>query len=189
LRRTILIAAVLAISGSSSVLLAGDWSGNVNAFLGVKMLDKDDWEPLEEQSEVGILFDIGKNGWPVNILIESMYSTQDEDAGPGTENEVTTIEAIIGVRKIWAPNSTIRPFIGGGLCVVTGFASTEQEYVEITENASGIGFSIGGGVYWTIAQHFNLGLDARYSSAEATFNDIDSAIGGVHSGLILGYHW
>jgi len=64
-----------------------------------------------------------------------------------------------------------------------------QGFQQVSEDDTGTGFAICGGVYWTIGQHFNLGLDVRYSSAEATLYETKAAIGGTHSGLILGYHW
>lgn len=186
--RTFLILLVPVLSGTMSAALAGSWTGNVNAFLGMKYLDEDDWSPMEEQPEGGILFDIGKIDWPVHILVESMYS-MDDDVISGVDVEATTTELILGVKKIWAPNSSIRPYIGGGLCFASAELKGSQGYQQVSDDDSGTGFSICGGVYWTIGRHFNLGLDLRYSTVEATLYETDAAIGGTHSGLLLGYHW
>ena len=178
----------LAASGSMSTALAGSWTGNINAFLGMKYLDEDDWSPMEEQTEGGLLFDIGKINWPVHILVESMYS-MDDDVISGVDVEATTTELVLGVKKIWAPNSSIRPFIGGGLCFAAAELEGSQGVEQISDDESGTGFSVSGGVYWTLGQHFNLGLHLAYSSVEVTLYETDAAIGGTHSGLMLGYHW
>ena len=52
-----------------------------------------------------------------------------------------------------------------------------------------IGFWIGGGIYWTLGEHFNIGFDLRWSKAEVTINGVDGEAGGGHAGLLLGYHW
>ena len=169
--------------------LAGDWTGNINAFMGLKTLDSNDWMPeFQEQAEGGILFDIQKREWPVCIVVESMYS-MGEDVVNGIDIEVATTELFLGAGKTWSPNSTIRPYVRAGI----NFASAEEKassgYITLSANESGIGYALSGGVYWTISQHFNLGLGVRYSKATIDFSGIDIEAGGTHSGLILGYHW
>ena len=52
-----------------------------------------------------------------------------------------------------------------------------------------MGFWIEGGIHWTLAEHFNIGFDVRWSKAEVTINGVDGEAGGSHAGLLLGYHW
>jgi hypothetical protein len=52
-----------------------------------------------------------------------------------------------------------------------------------------MGFWVEGGIYWTLAEHFNIGFDVRWSKAEVTFYGVDGEAGGTHAGLLLGYHW
>ena len=168
---------------------AGDWIGNINAFMGLKTLDNNDWlSEFQEQAEGGILFDIQKREWPVSIVVESMYSI-GEDVVNGWDVEVATTELFLGAGKTWTPNPTIRPYVRAGI----NFASAEEKvsngYLSDSVNESGIGYAISGGVYWTISQHFNLGLGLRYSKATIDFSGVDVEAGGAHSGLILGYHW
>lgn len=181
-----LILALLLVSASS---LAGDWTGNINAFLGMKYLDSDDWlDEFQEQTEGGILFDIQKTDWPVCAVVESMYSMGNDEVF-GVDIDVSTTELFLGVGKTWAPNPTIRPYVRAGI----NFASVEQKassgFSSETLNESGTGYAISGGVYWTLSQHFNLGLGIRYSKATIDFGDFETEAGGTHSGLVIGYHW
>ena len=181
-----LILTLLLVSAAS---YAGDWTGNINAFMGLKALDSEDWsDEFQEQTEGGILFDIQKKDWPVCAVIESMYS-MDEDEILGVEFDVSTTELFLGVGKTWKPNSTIRPYVRAGI----NFASIDQKvtsgYESHTFDESGTGYAISGGVYWTISQHFNLGLGARYSKANIDFGNFEAEAGGTHSGLVIGYHW
>lgn len=196
MKHSIIGITVIAVSGFLSVAVASSWTGNVNLSLGMKFLDEDDWSPLEEQAEGGLSFDIGKTAWPVHILVESLYSKDDDvEIISGIDYEATTTELILGVKKIWMPSRSIRPFIGGGLCLASAEMEASQGYQKISDDDSGVGFSISGGVYWTLGQHFNLGVDLRYSSVDAEFfaelplDDHDVAIGGIHSALMFGYHW
>ncbi len=47
----------------------------------------------------------------------------------------------------------------------------------------------GTGVYWTFTQHFDIGIEGRYSKAEAEFSGKDVELGGTHLGFTLGYSW
>ena len=123
---------------SASVASAQDqWTGNINMFLGQKNLDKDDWEPVEEQGEFGIEVDFREKDWPVNIAIDVLASSDDQsiiDPFFGqVDLEGKTTEFNIGIRKIW-DESSVRPFIGGGLSyiraeakvTIPGFGSEER---------------------------------------------------------------
>ena len=167
---------------------ANEWTGNVNFFLGQKTLDEDDWTPLDKQGEFGVLVDFKQQNWPVSIAIDFLVSADD-----GTESGVfvegQTSEFDVGVRKIWeVANSSIRPYIGGGLAFINAEIKGTTSFT-VSEDDNGTGVWFGGGVYWTLGQHFNLGLDLRYSQADVTFFDVEGEAGGTHAGIILGYHW
>ena len=167
---------------------ANAWTGNVNAFLGQKTLDEDDWGPLDKQPEFGVLVDFKQPDWPVSIAIDFLVST-DDTTESGVLIEGTTSEFDIGVRKIWeVSGSPIRPYIGGGLAFV-GAEIKGTSFVTVTEDDNGTGIWLNGGVYWTLGQSFNLGLDLRYSQADVTLFGVEGEAGGTHVGVILGYHW
>ena len=101
---------------------------------------------------------------------------------------MTTSELAVGVRKIWDKDSTVHPFIGGGLVTITGkweaaWGST------VSEEDSATGVWLDGGVTFLLAPHFNMGLNLRLSSAEITLLNDKKNGGGGHAGLLLGYHW
>ena len=166
---------------------ANEWTGNLNFFLGKKMLDESDWAPLDNQPEFGVLVDFKLKQWPFSFAIDYLVSTDDAPGLPSVE--AITSEVDIGLRKIWNPgNSSIRPYIGGGLA----YASAELKTLStpsITVDDGGYGIWLNGGVYWTLGQSFNLGLDLRYSQADVTLFGVEGEAGGTHAGIILGYHW
>lgn len=185
----------LAASGPSSSPYA--WTGNINVFLGMKYLDEDDWEPVEEQEEFGITVDFKQQGWPVSIAIGYSSSSADEteliyDPIWGIvpfEFEGETSELCLGVRKIWDYFPAVRPFIGGGIALISAEAKGTALGISISDDDDAAGIWIGGGIYWTLGEYFNIGFDLRWSKAEVTLLDIDVEAGGSHVGLLLGYHW
>lgn len=167
---------------------ANPWSGNANFILGTKTLDDTDWTPFDEQVAFGILVDFKQQSWPISIAIDLLGSL-DEETVLGIDTEASTTEFDIGIRKIWeVSGSSIRPFIGGGLALVNAeIKATNVVTASIDDDGTGIWLN--GGVYWTLGQHFNLGLQARYSKAEVQFLGVDIEAGGTTVAVMLGYHW
>ena len=167
---------------------ANPWSGNANFILGTKTLDDNDWAPFDEQVAFGVLVDFKQQSWPISIAIDLLGSL-DEETVLGVDTEASTTEFDIGIRKIWeVSGSSIRPFIGGGLALVNAeIKATNVVTASIDDDGTGIWLN--GGVYWTLGQHFNLGLQARYSKAEVQFLGVDIEAGGTTAAVMLGYHW
>lgn len=168
----------------------GAWTGNVNFLLGSKSLEESDWAPVEEQGEFGVMLDFKEQSWPVSIAID-MLGSGDEETISGFKFEGTTSEFDLGARKIFEiENSNIRPFIGGGLALISAEAKLSYSGIPIgSASDSGAGLWLNGGVYWSINDQFNLGVQLRTSTAEVTFNGYDIQAGGGHAGVMLGFHW
>lgn len=169
----VLVCVILTASMMGSRVYAqeeGAWTGNVNLFIGQKWLDKRDWEPLEEQFELGVQFDIRPVKWPVNLVLDLSYSWDDGsvyDPWLGSLGlESKTIEINPGVRWVYEKLAYIRPFIGAGPAFV--FADFEGSALGITvsDDDWALGLWFQGGVYFTLAEHLNLGVQAKYSWAE-----------------------
>jgi opacity protein-like surface antigen len=182
---TVLICLIL---NAGSVSIAQDWTGNINLFLGAKALEKDDWKTfeVEEQTQFGILVDIGKTGWPVNVSMD-LLASQTTESTPLADFEAGTTEFNLGIRRAFG--DVVRPYVGGGVAAVSATLKGSSLGISYSDNDTAIGLWVNGGVYLTIGNTFNVGLDLRYSTAKATLFDSDFRIGGVHVGLALGYHW
>lgn len=183
------LCAVLLIAAPAHAAYAGGYTGNLNLFLGQKNLDDDDWAPVEDQPEVGGTLDFRGGNWPVSAAIDFLYSTDKEDIVPGLEAEGTTWELDLGIRKVFDEMGIIKPFVGGGLAIINGEVKATAFGLSANEDDTGFGFWLDGGVYFTLAQHFNIGAEIRYSKADITIAGVDGDAGGLHFGLLLGYHW
>lgn len=169
--------------GGGAVAADSDWTGNANFFAGAKALDENDWSPAEEQGEVGFGVDFRQKSWPMNISIGYLRGSGE---GPvfGSTFKSETTELQIGVKKIWDDYGTLHPFLEGGLAFVSGKGSSARSI-----SGSGTGLWLGGGVYWVLAEQFNLGLRLQSSSAKATISGYNAEVGGGHFGVIAGFHW
>jgi hypothetical protein len=176
---------ILFASMAASPVLADEYDGNARLAFGKKRLDSDDWNTLDRQNEIGLIFDIKKTSWPVSIALDLFFSGEDKNV-PGAERGSTS-EQDLGVRKIWTINdSKFHPYLGGGIA----FIQADYEVIDsLKEDGSGVGGWIGTGVDWHFSKRMSLGVDVRYSKADVTINNEDVNAGGFHYLLTLGYRW
>ncbi len=192
----ILIALCLVLSVPTLAMSEG-WTGNMNLLLGAKMLDEDDWEPVEEQAEFGISFDFRQEHWPVSITFAYLSSEEDGSAvvfvpGPGWtvgDFEAETQEINIGVKKIWDVTQVIKPFVGGGISFINAEFTGTAFGGTLSEDDDAVGIWVGGGIMFTLANHLNLGIQAGYSYAEVELFGVEANAGGSHGLFIVGFHW
>lgn len=168
---------------------AASFTGNVNFFLGQKSLKSADWSPLEDQMAFAVLVDFKQDSWPVSIAIDTLGSYKDTTVS-GIKFEGSTGELDFGVRKIWDVSATtMRPYVGGGVAFIRAEIKGSYLYTTVSDNDTGIGYWLNGGIYWALTPHFNLGMDLRYSNAKVTLYGLSGEAGGTSAGLIAGYHW
>ncbi len=190
------LALLLAGAGLCQAADAGPWSGNLNLRAGFKLLDDSDWDPVDTQGEVALQLDFRKPDWPISVALDVSYSSDDDSesvfvTGFGQENadvEGRTLEWNIGVRKIWEGSSLVRPYAGGGLALIWAKQKWDATIAVEEEDDTGIGAWIGGGAFVTLWEHWNFGVDVRYSYAKVELIE-DTNGGGLHAGMLAGYHW
>ena len=172
------------------------YTGNVNIFYGQKKLDKIDWLSVEEQKNVGIEIDFKEPDWDFSMTVGYFLS---EDDSPGYSrhfeyyeyNSAETSELQIGIKKILDfYQSPIHPFWGGG---ITFIRAKEYKYREnetpVADEDNTLGIWIGGGCYITVYNSVNIGFNVRYSRANTLLNDDRIRAGGLHYGVLAGFHF
>ncbi|MFA6013185.1 MAG: outer membrane beta-barrel protein [Desulfobacteraceae bacterium] len=165
-------------------------SGNLNFFIGQKSLDDSDyWDPVDDHTEYGILFDMIEKGWPISLELGLLMSS-DKSSDDYFSREAKTSEFAVGIKKIWSiRNFPLKPFVSGGL----SYISADDEYEDfdgyLQEDDSAMGFYLSAGAYATLSQHLNLGLMFRISKADVDLLDDGVGAGGEHIGLFIGYHF
>lgn len=182
-----------AISLAVPAWAAGAGTGNINVSVGAKALDEDEWSPAEEQGEIAVEFDYRPEASPINWVIGFRGASGEGDVvdpflGP-VSAESRTSELSLGVRKVWDPSQVFHPFLGGGLAFIDAEYTVAATGGSVSDSNTGFGLWLGGGVYWTLAEHFNIGLDLRFSSADVTLFGVDANAGGGHFSVFAGYHF
>lgn len=171
--------------------LQGDqFSGHVSGYIGHKSLNDKDWSELDQQGSLGIIFDIKQENWPVSIAVDLIVSGDTEKIG-SEEDLAGSLETHLGVRKIFElSNSSIQPYIGGGVAFIAASIELENNGKTVSKSDdNATGYWVGTGMYYSMNNHFNIGVDVRYSQADVTLFDIDRKAGGIHSGITAGLHW
>ncbi len=188
-----MLAAALAaaILGGAAGARAEGWKGDANILLAGKHLDNGDWGPTDSQGEIGLITNWQGPQWPVALAADFLASSHDASISRDgfTEQRAHTSELDLGVRKIWRPDARIRPFVGGGLGLLSATIERTGPFGRISDDDSGAGLWLDGGVFWTLSQAFNLGFDARLSGANVHLFGVDRNAGGLSLGVMAGYHW
>ncbi|MGM0593078.1 MAG: outer membrane protein [Pseudomonadota bacterium] len=176
---------------------AAEWNANLNAFLGAKALDEDDWV-ADAHSEAGLMIDFGGENWPVHIAMDVFGSRGDYDGMVYNlresdlyyyEEEVRTSEFNFGLRRYWRVLGNMHPYVGGGIAFVHLKAEAQREgEPRYSDSGSGEGLWLGGGIQWRFEQ-FNLGFNLRTSYATVELDSGDYDGGGGHAGVVLGFNF
>jgi len=185
------LAAIVFISNQSYA--QDPWTGNANFLIGSKALDKDDWEPVESQTELGVDVDFAPRSWPIHLAVGFLQSSDDaklfDDYGD-YKFRVTTSELKFGIKKIWDAAPMMHPYVGGGLAMINAKAKlSEIGYGSTSDDDQAIGLYVNGGIFWTLASYLNLGFELGYSKATVDVYDVDAEAGGGHALFLVGFHW
>ena len=167
-----------------------DSVGDLNVIAGWKLLDKDDWDPVERQVAFGVEATVGGADWPVMFAIDTLVSSDDGEVF-NSDVEMSTVELDLGVRKVWDREAT--GMIGGGIALIQAdvtFEGAPPAVPVIDDDDQGVGVWFQAGVTWTIGSHFNLGTTFRWSYAKVEIENIDeNSAGGFFGGVIFGWGW
>ena len=184
-------AALLLAAGSAEAR----YNGNLNLFVGQKWLTQSDWDPVAEQPELGLMLAFGEERISVHFAVDAYYSKKEVDnPNPTVDARVkgTSGEISIGVRNVWDLGAT-RPYLGGGASIVTVREDFDGPSGPVSHDGRGYGAFIQAGMFWRLAGHLNLGIEARYGKVDVdlgeTFEVRNVDGGGFHAGLLIGYGW
>lgn len=147
---------------SSSATSSSEMHANrVVLYVGQRRLDKDDYEPVEEQLTVGIEFSQERPGNAFGWEIGIAGSGDEAEIGP-IDFSVATGEIYVGARKTFG-TSRVRPYIGAGLSVIYAEARVEGGLPEQNETEDDVSAAIyaHGGLTVDLSSSFFLGLDLR----------------------------
>lgn len=170
---------------STQLAMAENWTGHAGLLLGEKQLNKQDWQPHESQSSVGLLIDLRPQSSPVALAVD-MFGSGNEERVDGRKQENASAELHLGARYYLPESSRFTPYAGAGMALIA--VEQKQEQREREEDG-GLGWWAGAGVRYRMTEHMDLGADLRYSRANVTINGDELQAGGRNLALGAGYHW
>lgn len=186
MRKSLLLAACLVLALGGTPALA---AGNVNFSLGNRSFNDNEFEPVDEQTFMGVFADFGMETWPVD-LSAGLYRSTEQDSVSGFDVEATITELSFGAMKTWTFLGNMHPFAGAGLSLVKVEAEADTPLGHVSEDDTGTAVYAEGGVYWRMGSRFNLGTHARFNRGSThglDQSDVDSDYFQI--GIIAGFGW
>lgn len=184
---------LLILACATPPALAG---GNANFALGGRIMDEEDWEPVDTPPTLGLAVDLALFGWPVNVAFGLHASSADDDliVQPNDQNVDVTgdvAELSVGVVKLWTRDGVLHPFLGGGLAAVR--AEKKAKFpgsAERSEDDTSGALYAEGGVYWRLGSAVNLGLHGRaVAGTDLEFGEEKFSADYYQAALIVGWTW
>ena len=168
---------------------------SVDVFLGQKQMKRDDWKPVEDQLEFGIAGTFGAAEWPAQIAAD-LYRSSGSKTVDGYNNQTlepididvegTSTEIALGARKIFVVDM-LRPHVGAGVAMISAdFHARADGYGSQSESGNGTGVWVAAGAMMRAGDHVDIGLLARWSTAQFEVGNLGVDGGGLHFGLTIG---
>jgi len=135
---------------------------HVTVLLGQRMLDQDDWDPVEDQLAGGLEVD-GSNprtghGYEVGLT----YSQDDDSEGP-VDFDGNTFDVYGGYRYTFHPEeSSIHPYLSGGLAVIRAEAEVDTPGGNSSDDDYTPGVYVRAGIGFDLSEKTRLGVDYRH---------------------------
>lgn len=148
-------------------------SRHVTFLVGERMLDEDDWDPVEDQWAGGVEVDgtdpDSGHGYEVGMT----YSRDDDDDGP-VDVEGNTFDVYGGYRYTFRPDErAIHPYLSAGLAVIRAEAEVDTPVGNNSDDDISPGAYVRAGIAFDLSEQFRLGVDYRHMF----LTDVD--IGGI----------
>ena len=142
-------------------------SSHVDLHLGGRALDKDDWDPVEDQGAIGI--DFVHEGLDSAIGFEVAFfasrDKEEDEPSPTGPFDITgeTQELSVGVRKTFMKDtSRFHPYVGGGLAAIRAqFRGEDSGGSGASDDDTSGAFYVHGGLEYDVGPAFLIGVDLR----------------------------
>jgi hypothetical protein len=192
-----IIFSIVALIGAALPTFANaaiDARGNFNGYLGMKYLDDEDWGENDDQVAVGISFDMVKQNWPFNLVMEGIVSSDSHDSGP-IDTTSSIIELAVGARKYFDFTQNMSLYAGLGPTLFFGMIDEDGvrlapgpslENADRDDSGAGVGAWVGGGLIFRPNERLNFGLNIRQSWGEVEIFNRDREAGGLLVNLLGG---
>lgn len=195
-KQIVAISTLLFVAVTSTTLQADDWKFHVSVNTANKSTDTDGWTSqvvdnkiLNQEGNLGVMFDMQKSSWPVAIAYDIFFSG-DTHKGSNYKEDAFTVEQHLGVRKYWQSDiQNLQSYVGGGVAFTSSQSDISLDGVNTKDDDSDVGYWVGIGTNWNFAKHWYAGIDLRYSTSELELFNQKRDNDGIMTGIKVGYSW
>ena len=174
----------------ASALLAAGCAGTFHdpgsrvAFqAGVRQLDEDDWEPLENQTLIGVEGVVLDRDTGLGGELGFDYSWDDDDAIAfglpfEFEGEVWTLYG--GLRQTFFVGERLQPYVAFGAALARAEIEASTGGASASDDDTTVGLYVRGGADVFVTDTFFLGVDLRYLlGTEVEFEGVEGDVDGL----------
>lgn len=163
-------------------------TGNVVASAGVRYLDKDEWSPVEDQGQVGVLADFRIGQGPLYVTAGVQVSGKEEDESDG-ELTASVVDFSLGA-KLMPTFGNVSPYIGAGVASVGAAYEFEDDFgPDEDDDDASLGFYYGAGLLVRIG-HFSVGADVRrIDGTDLELGGVDTNADSTVLSALFGWGW
>jgi hypothetical protein len=138
---------------------------SLNLLFGMRRLDEDDWEPVDELGVFGLEYANERPNAALGFEFGLSIAAAEEDefvTGLGdVEFTNRALEIYGGLRKTFFADAAVRPYLGAGVTAIGVEVEGESGGVSADDDDSTFGGYAHGGLEFRITNSFRLGVDAR----------------------------
>lgn len=129
--------------------------------LGMRSLDEDYWEPLDEPIALEAIFEWRMRESPFSIEF-GMALGYDETTIMGVDIDNSTLELYAGLRaSAYLLDGSLRPYLAAGPSLLFTDLTAEQGGISVSDDDTSIGLYARAGITYVFGNGFGLGLDYR----------------------------
>ncbi|HZL99475.1 MAG TPA: porin family protein [Planctomycetota bacterium] len=136
-------------------------SRHITILLGERMLDDDDWDPVEDQLALGVELDgtDPSTGHGYEVGLTSSYD--EDDVGP-VDVEGSTFDIYGGYRHTFRPDPAVHPYLSAGLAWIFGEVELDGPGPTPDDDDSSLGAYVRAGIGFDLNERTRLGIDYRH---------------------------
>ncbi len=129
--------------------------------LGMRSLEKDYWEPLDEPIALEAIFEWRMKESPFSLEF-GMALGYDETTIQGIDVDNSTFEFYGGLRaSAYLLDGSLRPYLAVGPSLLFTDLTAEQGGISVSDDDTSVGFYARAGITYVFGNGFGLGLDYR----------------------------
>jgi opacity protein-like surface antigen len=135
---------------------------SIEILYGFRALDEDDWEPVDQQTAIGLMFAMQGEDAIIGFETGLMLSFDEDEIG-AADVDATLGEIYVGAHRTFGTSAWFaRPYVGAGVSLIRAALEIDAPGNDVDDDDSSVGFYAHGGVAFRLGDSLSLGVDGRF---------------------------